>query len=282
MTQADVTQVLNSYIADNKLCIVVNSQFLGHDIDSNRIKLLTVKFQTPLDVYYSFALQNETFMLDVNSTGFSSKLPFKITGVYYGNSNDYNDAMTKLKHYDYFKWTEINANHELFPSSTRTDEIEYLTIIYSNTKGIYTVSCAENEKICCSTDGTYLYMKSNADHCCILPDVLRLQCNSNMDCTWAGALYAATRYMNEDITYEQLMGISGACYRIAFTEIWDWSSVDALAAFDYAEIAYKALGYELIWADRIEKSSRKNERERIMLDINNGKPPIAINLRIAV
>jgi hypothetical protein len=42
------------------------------------------------------------------------------------------------------------------------------------------------------------------------------------------------------------MGMSGACYRIAFTEVWDWSAADALVAFDYASVLSSATGYELI------------------------------------
>ena len=102
-----------------------------------------------------------------------------------------------------------------------------------------------------------------------------------MDCTWAGALYAALTYMGEPCTYQQLMGLSGACYRICFTDIWDFSCTDALVAYDYAEPLYRALGYTPIWADRLDKEPMKEERLAIMEDIRNGKPVLAINLRVA-
>ncbi len=41
------------------------------------------------------------------------------------------------------------------------------------------------------------------------------------------------------------------------------------------------MGYELLWSDRIGKEQRKEERRKIADDVKAGKPPIAINLRIA-
>ena len=87
--------------------------------------------------------------------------------------------------------------------------------------------------------------------------------------------------MGETYTYEQIMGMSGACYRFAFCDIWDWSATDALVSFDYASILFKALGIQAVWAERLEKDERKQERERIVADILHNKPVMAINLRIA-
>ncbi|MCL2321855.1 MAG: hypothetical protein FWC47_07090, partial [Oscillospiraceae bacterium] len=102
-----------------------------------------------------------------------------------------------------------------------------------------------------------------------------------MECTWAGFMYAALKYMGEDYTYEKIMGMSGACYRICFVDIWDWSCTDALVSFDYATPLYKAIGYTPVWANRLEKNDRKAERLAIIRDLKNGKPVLAINLRIA-
>jgi hypothetical protein len=102
-----------------------------------------------------------------------------------------------------------------------------------------------------------------------------------MDCCWGGALYAALKAMGEPFTYEQLMGMSGACYRLNFTEIWDWSATDALVAFDYNETMYRAIGYEMSSADRLDKDDRSAERRLIVSDIQMGKPVVAINLRVA-
>ena len=77
------------------------------------------------------------------------------------------------------------------------------------------------------------------------------------------------------------MGMSGACYRIAFCEVWDWSALDALVAFSYDMPLYEAIGYEPVWACRLEKDERIAERRRIVADILRGKPVVAINLRVA-
>lgn len=76
-------------------------------------------------------------------------------------------------------------------------------------------------------------------------------------------------------------GMSGACYRVCFTGVWDFSCTDALVAFDYATPLYKAIGYSFHIAERLEKQERKAERFAIMEDIQKGKPVLAINLRVA-
>ena len=226
LTHIDVTQTLNSLINANQLNIIVNSQFLGIPIQSTRVKVLTVKFQNPSGVYYSFAVQDKSLFLDVTTKAFEEYTPFKIIGAYYGNDESHCSVMQKIMHYEYYKWKEIPTNHETFPSCTATDDNEYLTLIYINKKGIYTASCEEGERLCYSSDRTTLYLKDHSS--CIFPDIMKLDWGQNMDCTWAGALYAALKYLGEDISYEQIMGLSGACYRFGFTDVWDWSAVDAL------------------------------------------------------
>lgn len=275
----DATQTVNALIKNNSLNLTINSQFLGISIDSERVKVLTIKYQTPKGIFYDFAAENAPMLINLVSEKYSIQCDFQIVGAYYGNSENYRCAMEKIRHYDYFHWKEIRANHESFPSSTATDDTEFLSLIYINKKGIFVVSCEENESICYSSDRTSMYLKDTS--ACILPNIMTLEWEKGMDCTWAGAVYAALKYMGEEYTYEQLMGMSGACYRIAFTEVWDWSAVDALVAFDYSTLLFSSIGYEQLWAERIDKGGRKEERKRIMEDINSGKPVIAINLRIA-
>ena len=111
--------------------------------------------------------------------------------------------------------------------------------------------------------------------------VLEWGANNTMPCTWAGALCAALKSMGENYTYEQIMGMSGACYRLAFCEVWDWSALDALVAFSYDVPLYEAIGYEPVWACRLEKDERTLERRRIVADICRGVPVVAMNLRVA-
>lgn len=279
ITNIDVTQMLNNLINANQLNIMINNLFLGISIQSKRLKVLTVKFQNPCGVYYSYAVQGSTLILDTTTKVYTAAATFEIIGAYYGNSDDYCNAIQRIKHYEHYKWDYIHANHENFFSCAATDDMEYLTLIYVNNKGIFTVSCEEDESLYYSNDRTALFLKDRSS--CMLPGIMTLDWGRNMDCTWGGALYAALRHLGDDITYEQIMGLSGACYRLSFTEVWDWSTVDALVCYDYSSILFKAIGYEQIWAGRIEKVRRKSERRSIMDDIEAGKPVIAINLRIA-
>ncbi len=83
-------------------------------------------------------------------------------------------------------------------------------------------------------------------------------------------------------TYEEVMGVSGACYRLAFSSPrWDYSSVDGLVAYDYATPAYRAFGFSPIFSGRIEKEKRAEERRKIVDEIRNDMPVLGINLRCA-
>jgi Predicted transcriptional regulators len=281
VTTYDVTRLLSKFINNNQINVVINNQFFGFHFSSDRIKILTVKYQTPSGSFFTYLRENEILSIDINTKGYISESPLKIIGAFYGTQDCYNDVINKINHYDYFKNTVIHANHECFPSPTCSDTTEYLNIIYLNSDGIYSVSCAEGESLRLTNNRTKIYLSDNLSRSLILPDIKQLEWGKGMNCTWAGSLYTALNFMGRNVTYEYIMGVSAACFRIAFTSVWDYSSADALVVYDYSKLAYKALGYELVWADRIDKEQRKEERQNIVRDIKEGKPPIAINLRIA-
>ena len=281
-TQVPVTRFLNDMVRDNTLNIYVNAPFIGASIESDRLKLLLVKYQTPKGFYFSYALQNENLILNMKSEGFAGDRAFQIIGAYYGNEKKYSSAMQKIEHYEYFKRDRIEVNHESFPSNPASDDTEYLTLIYLNAEGIHAISCPENDTLYYGEHGTDLLLRDRSK--CILKNVMRLSWEGDgrgQMCPWAGALYAALKYMGEPYTYEQIMGMSGACYRICFTDVWDYSCTDALVAFDYVTPLYSAMGYSFRIVERLEKQERKSERLAIMEDIQNGKPVLAINLRVA-
>lgn len=281
-TQVPVTRYLDSLVRDNGLDIYVNTAFIGASMESDRLKVLTVKFQTPEGVGFSYVLQNENLVLDRKSTGLAADRAFRIVGAYYGNEKEYSSAMQKMEHYAYFKWDRIPVNHETFPSSTASDDTEYLTLIYLNAEGIHVISCPENDTLYYGNHGTQLLLRDRSK--CILEDIKRLSWENGregMECPWAGALQASLAYMGEPYTYEQIMGMSGACYRICFVDVWDYSCTDALVAFDYATPLYEAIGYRFRMVERLEKQERKAERQAIMEDIRRGRPVLAINLRVA-
>lgn len=283
-TQVPVTRFLNDMVRGNTLNIYVNTSFIGASIESGRLKVLLVKFQTPKGIFFSYALQNKNLILDMKSEAFAGDGEFQMIGAYYGNEKEYASAMQKIEHYEYFKRDRIEVNHESFPSNPASDDTEYLTLIYLNAEGIHAISCPENDTVYYGEHGTKLLLRDHSK--CILENVMRLSWaegaeESRMMCPWAGSLYAAMKYMGESYTYEQIMGMSGACYRISFTDVWDFSCTDALVAYDYASPLSDAIGYAFRFADRLEKQERKAERHAIMEDIQNGRPVLAINLRVA-
>lgn len=278
-THIPVTHFVNDMVRDNTLNIYVNASFIGAALESDRLKVLTVKFQTPKGIYFSYALQNENLVLNRESECFAGDQAFQIIGAYYGNDREYSSVMRKMEHYEYFKWDRIAVNHETFPSNTASGDTEYLTLIYLNTSGIHAISCPENDVIYYGNHRTELLLRDHSK--CILKNVIRLSWEAGMDCPWAGALYAALKYMGEPYAYHQILGMSGACYRICFTDVWDYSCTDALVSFDYATPLFRSLGYSFRIVDRLEKKERKAERLAIMEDIQNGKPVLAINLRVA-
>lgn len=278
-THIPVTHFVDNMVRNNALCIYVNEPFLGVSISGDRLKLLTLKYQTAKGVFFSYALQNDVCILDKDSVCFAEGQTFQIIGAYYGNGKEFSSAMQKMKHYEYFHWNQIPVNQETFPSSTASDDTEYLTLVYLNAEGIHVISCPENEEIYYGSHRTRLFLADRGK--CILKGVMRLSWGEGMECPWAGALYAAFRYMGESYTYHQIMGMSGACWRVCFTEVWDYSCTDALVAFDYATPLFRSLGYSFRMVDRVEKHERKRERLAVMEDIRSGKPVLAINLRVA-
>ena len=207
---------------------------------------------------------------------------FQIIGAYYGNEREYSSAMQKMEHYAYFKWDKIQVNHETFPSSTASDDTEYLTLVYLNAEGIHVLSCPENETVYYGNHGTELLLRDCSK--CILEHIEPLSWKKEaegLETPWAGALRAALAYMGESCTYEQIMGMSGVCYRVCFTDVWDYSCTDALVAYDYAVPLYSAVGYDFRMVERLGKKERKAERQAIMEDIQGGRPVLAINLRVA-
>lgn len=280
--QVPVTRYLDNLVRDNRLDIYVNTAFIGASMESDRLKVLTVKYQTPQGVGFAYALQNEHLVLDRKSKGLAGDRAFWIVGAYYGNEKEYSSAMQKMEHYEYFKWDNIPVNHETFPSSTASDDTEYLTLIYLNAEGIHVISCPENDAVYYGNHGTELLLRDRSR--CILEGIKRLSWENGREgaeCPWAGSLQAALAYMGEHYTYDQIMGMSGACYRVCFTDVWDYSCTDALVVYDYATPLYDAIGYGFRMVERLENQERKAERQAIMEDIQKGRPVLAINLRVA-
>ena len=62
--QIPVTHFSNGLVRGNSLNIPVNETFLGVSLPGDRLKALTVKYQTPQGIFYSYALQDTSLVLD--------------------------------------------------------------------------------------------------------------------------------------------------------------------------------------------------------------------------
>lgn len=281
-TSVDVTQRINRFIVGNELKVTVNEQVIGSTLLNPQLKYLVIKYQNPKGIYFIYKKKDDNLSIDVNSEGYEAKQGIlQYLSAFYGNESVYLDVMQKLAHYQFFRWNGFSANHELFPSPPGNDGEDFLTIVYLNESGIQVISCAEGERLYFNQSRTAMFKQESNENSMVIENMRKLSFGKGMDCSWAGALFAALESMGEQTTYETVMGVSGACWRIAFAPVWDYSSADGLVAYDYATPGYKAFGYTPVWADRIDKKDRKTERQNIINSIKNKKPPIAINLRVA-
>jgi transcriptional regulator with XRE-family HTH domain len=278
----NVANRLNKLTENDTLEIDVSNTALACSVNNNRVKYLTVKYQTEQGVFYAFAAENSRLSINAGSKGFTPAGKAEIIAAVYGVSKAHYDVMNKIEHYKVFAWGEYSADHETFPSDPSNDDKDYLTFVYLNRDGIHLVTCEEGESIAYNEDRTELYRKPHTGEYYI-PNVPMLPgWGDGHECSWAAALTAALLAMGHKTTYEQVMGVSGACYRLAFCSPgWDYSSVDGLVAYDYAAPAFKAFGYKEERHGHIEKADRAAHRERMMKEIRANMPILGINLRVA-
>lgn len=287
--QEDVTQRVNAFVSGDRLRLrVEEGELAAASATGERMKVLLLKVEAPAGIFFICAQDGE--LLDLRLAGGipegtavytagAGELQF-IHGAY-GNRHHARNVMNKLDHYRYFRWKALTANHEQFPSLTENEGPDYLLLVYLNGEGLHAISCREGERIRYNADRTRLYRETGSRDSFIVPGVGKLGFGKGQDCSWAGALLLSLKTMGVDTSYENVMGVSGACWRIAFASVWDFSSADALVACDYAAPAFRACGIKPIWADRISKEERKRVKEQIIGDLEAHRLPVAINLRVA-
>ena len=282
MESHNIANRLNKLTENDTLETDVNNTSLACLISNNRVKYLTVKYQTEQGVFYAFASENSRLSINTANKGLAPTDKAEIVAATYGVSKAHYDVMGKIEHYKVFNLREYSADHETFPSDPSNDDKDYLTFVYLNLDGIHLVTCEEGESIAYNDDRTKLYRKQHTGEYYI-PNVSMLpEWGKGWECSWVAALTAALQAMGHKTTYEQVMGVSGACYRLAFcSPEWDYSSVDGLVAYDYTTPAFKAFGYKEERYGRIEKADRAVHRERMMKEIRAHMPVLGINLRVA-
>lgn len=282
-TGYNVTNRLNKLIDNNKIDILVTEQTIRQIADSERLWFLIVKYKNNEGISYSCTKQGDSMSINSESNGLAAfQNGLNIIDAYYGNKECSYRVMNKIEHYKFFQWGKYSVNHETFPSNPATSKPEYLSVLYMNDGGLHIAVCEEGESLVYTIDRRNLYREPFTSERKVIEGVEALQWGTGMDCSWAGALTVALKAMGQDTTYEKVMGVSGACYRLAFSHPrWDYSSVDGLVAYDYSTPAYKAFGYKPIFAERVDKKYREDERNNIINSLNINKPVLAINLRVA-
>ncbi len=237
----NVTNRLNKFIQNDTLEIEVNALSLACPINNNHPKYLIVKYQTEHGEFYTYTENGKILVINPKIEGYNITDKAEIIAASYGTEKSHYNVIQKIKHYKVFNWNEYHADHEAFPSDPSSDDKEYLTFVYISNDGIHLVTCEEGESIAYNSNKTELFRRQTSNEY-FIPKVPTIpEFGKGMECSWVAALTTALQAMNVKTTYEQVMGVSGACYRLAFySPGWDYSSVDGLVAYDYATSGYNA------------------------------------------
>lgn len=277
----NVTGRLRRLVEDGELHVAATAALLGV-AEGERASLLTVRYQTKSGVCLrAYPEGAEVSLSSCDRPEPLSEGMRTVAGVY-GTKKHHCDVMQKMEHYKPFRWDAYRADHEVFPSDPANDGTEYLTLAYENADGVFLATCAEGESLAYDEARTKLVRRERTGER-FLPRVPRMPpFGAGMECSWAAALTCALRAMGAETDYTEVMGVSGACFRLAFCSPgWDYSSVDGLVAYDYATPGYAAFGYGPEMHGRVEKQERAGHRARILREIRSGMPVLGINLRVA-
>jgi hypothetical protein len=118
-----------------------------------------------------------------------------------------------------------------------------------------------------------------------IPGVRPLELKIGNQCTFIGAMQSALEAMGEHVSYEELMGLSGAAFRLSFAQPrWDYSSVDGMLGYNHGAAAMKALGYDhcvIAGSGNPHEPGSALVREEICRSIAAGRPVLGIDLVVA-
>lgn len=115
----------------------------------------------------------------------------------------------------------------------------------------------------------------------VVPGATELAFDRSNGNTFINSLTVALQAMDEPATYDEVMGFSGAAFRLHFHQP-DWcpSSPDATCGFDHGPFAAQAYGYEggLFWSDESDPAEMAEAKRLLMQSIDAGRPVPAIDL----
>jgi len=114
-----------------------------------------------------------------------------------------------------------------------------------------------------------------------IPGVERLEWGKGTENTFIGALTVALRALGSDVTYDDVMGLSGAAFRLHIRQPqWCPSAPDANVGFNHESPARVAFGYggEFCSADLKNPDEVAKARRFIVESIDAGRPVLGIQL----
>jgi hypothetical protein len=104
--------------------------------------------------------------------------------------------------------------------------------------------------------------------------VRRLRWGEWRDCTYGGAMTATMNTIGVDVTYEDVMGMSGACYRICMQDNWDPSAGMPQCGYDVETPLNLALGIEPYGI-----SDEDERRDKVIECVDKGVPVLCCGQR---
>ena len=126
------------------------------------------------------------------------------------------------------------------------------------------------------------------DDAVIIENVGQLGWSFGMENSFLGAVYRINEKFGQEVSYEDIVGLSGYAFRLQFFDGWCPSSPDATCGKDVGAEILKKLGYEFdvyhmptefMDEDMIESAITEDEIRQIMMkSIDSGWPVIAIDL----
>ncbi|MCK5135879.1 MAG: hypothetical protein KAR19_08855 [Bacteroidales bacterium] len=115
-----------------------------------------------------------------------------------------------------------------------------------------------------------------------IDNIPKLEWDKGTEISFVRSAQLVLNSLGENYSYNQLMGISGAAFRFHFHPDWCPSSGDVTTGFDVSRVLFKSLGYasELYAIDDNKFDDIRRLYQRIITQINNGIPIIAVNLKV--
>lgn len=117
-------------------------------------------------------------------------------------------------------------------------------------------------------------MKENS----VLAEVPELKWGN--ECTFIGALESVLNFLGEDTDYVELMGMSGAAFRIQFNNVeWSTSCIDMYSRAESAAfLGYYLEKYRILNRDGTISTPKEKIFKKIKEEIDSGRPVIGLNM----